>query len=342
MVMKKCLLWLLSLAMLTGVISSGFMVSAAGAVVYSEDFQDNTTDIVVWGEDPAVVGTMTIASEGSNKLLKCVTSTGDGENGYTHTAFGPALKEFDFEFRMRPDNIKNPDFNWIKVLFRASPEAGENESYIFEVWDWRAAMSIKSTANKKSENKKLTENQDFIFENGKWYTIKVEGRGNQFTVYVNGKKCTTMTDSSNLFKEGIFGFASWGANFSVDDIKITSFDATDQTTATKNGSTTKPGTFSTATKGGSVANSTDSTKPDETTVASDSTATSGNGDQSNDTTTSETGVSGGAETTGVDNTPSDNGSHGGLIALLIVLAILLIGGGVAVVFILKKKNKVEV
>lgn len=339
--MKKGLVWLLSLAMLAGAFCSGFMVSAAGAVVYSEDFQDNTTDIQVWGEDPAVVGTMTIVSEGSNKLLKCVTSTGDGENGYTHTAFGPALKEFDFECRLRPDNIKNPDFNWIKVLFRASPEAGENESYIFEVWDWRAAMSIKSSANRKSESKKLAENQDVIFENGKWYTIKVEGRGNQFTVYVNGSKCITMADSSSLFKEGIFGFASWGSNFSVDDIKITSYDAADQTTSTKKGDTTKPGTSSTASSGGSVTSSTGSTKPGETTVSSDGTASSDGSVQSTDA-TSGTGVSGGTETTDVNNTPSDNGSHGGLIALLIILAVLVIGGGVAVYFILKNKNKVEV
>ena len=343
--MKKWISAILALAAAFALQGAGTVatVSAAdsGTVVYSEDFQDNATDIQVWGTDPSVVGTMTIATEGTNKFLKCVTSTGDGENGYTHTAFGPTLRNFDFECRFRPDNIKNPDYNWAKILFRADSQLGENKSYIFELWGWRAAMSVKDAADRKSETTKVAENQDITFDNGTWYTIKISGRDTKFTVYVNNQKACERTDSTDLLKEGIFGFASWGTNFSVDDIKITSYDAKDQVVS----STAPAGTGSTgvskavsqngggakqvsSAKAASAAGS--GTAPAVSDADSLASSNASLGNSAEDLSSSSAGTQG----------RESGGPNAGAIILIVLAALVVAGGGVTA-FLWWKNHKIH-
>ena len=204
-----------------------FALAEEAQPIFTEDFEDGLSDVVLSVNcEPTCVAE--ILEEDGNKYLHCVTHTGEGENGYVQLNFGPDLRNFDYTVRIRP-YIKNPDWNWMKVVTRANGDIGgdgfENEAYLFNIWEWRGVFAIKSNSNRLSENTALVENQDFWFDNGTWYTIKVEARENNIKVYVDGELCVEYTDEADVRPSGVFGFASWGANFDVDDISIISYDA---------------------------------------------------------------------------------------------------------------------
>ncbi len=202
------------------------LAEAPEGLEYAEDFEDGVYDVALTDNcEPACF--IELAEEEGNKYLHVVTHTGDAENGYVQVAFGPELRNFDFCARVRPF-IKNPDWNWMKVVFRAVGDQGgagyENESYLFNIWEWRGVFAIKSNINRKSENDALVENQDFWFENGTWYNIRVEARDTNIKVYVDDALCVEYTDEEDLRPEGVFGFCAWGANFDIDDLAIVSYD----------------------------------------------------------------------------------------------------------------------
>jgi len=203
--------------------------------IYTEDFEDGTHELYfVASPTDAENCNVTIVEEDGNKYLHCLNSTGEGENGYIQLAFGPELRNFDYTIRVRP-YIKNPDHNWIKLVLRGldgvnyNCDGYENESYLFNIWEWRGVFTIKSLSKKYSETVPMVENQDFWFDNGTWYTIKVEARDTNFKVYVDGELCADYTDTEDVIKWGVFGLCSWGGNFDVDDITIISYDDPDMT-----------------------------------------------------------------------------------------------------------------
>lgn len=195
--------------------------------IYTEDFEDGVHDIYVTENcAPECIAEVRTDDDG-NSYLHCVTNTGEGENGYVQIAFGPNLRNFDYTVRVRP-YIKNGDYNWMKIVLRGldghSGDGYENESYLFNIWEWRGCFVIKSTENRQSESTILVENQDFWFDNDTWYTIRVEARETNIKVYVDGELCVEYTDEKDLRPDGIFGLCSWGVNFDVDDICIISYD----------------------------------------------------------------------------------------------------------------------
>mgnify|MGYP000051897663 CR=1 FL=1 len=184
--------------------------------IYTENFEDGTHELYfVASPTDAENCNVTIVEEDGNKYLHCLNSTGEGENGYIQLAFGPELRNFDYTIRVRP-YIKNPDHNWIKLVLRGldgvnyNCDGYENESYLFNIWEWRGVFTIKSLSKKYSETVPMVENQDFWFDNGTWYTIKVEARDTNFKVYVDGELCADYTDTEDVIKWGVFGLCSWG------------------------------------------------------------------------------------------------------------------------------------
>lgn len=148
--------------------------------IYTEDFEDGTHELYfVASPTDAENCNVTIVEEDGNKYLHCLNSTGEGENGYIQLAFGPELRNFDYTIRVRP-YIKNPDHNWIKLVLRGldgvnyNCDGYENESYLFNIWEWRGVFTIKSLSKKYSETVPMVENHDFWFNNGTWYTIRLK------------------------------------------------------------------------------------------------------------------------------------------------------------------------
>ncbi len=228
--MKKLFAMFLCLVLLLPLVACA--EESEGVLAYAEDFEDGEHDFRFMGDaNEASKCVLELREEDGNRYLHCINSSGEtGDNGFIQVVFGPELRNFDFSFRVRP-YIKNPDYNWLKIVFRAYDEhkygersGGENESYLFNIWEWRGVLTIKSFLNRKSESQPVSENEDFWFDNGEWYDILVQARDTTITVFVNGDECVTMTDDADLRPDGIFGYCSWGANFDVDDIEIYSFD----------------------------------------------------------------------------------------------------------------------
>lgn len=226
--MKKLIALLLCLLL---VCSSAFAEETQP--IYTEDFEDGEHDFYFWGGDGLNDACqLLIEEEDGNHYLRCICNTGDGPNGYIHFLFGPSLRNFDYTCRVVP-YIKNPDYNWLKILFRAQDakseglpggEGGENNSYMFNIWEWRGTFTIKSVKGRKSESNPLAENEDFWFDPDVWYEIRVEARENHIAVYVDDELCVEYTDPEDFRPDGIFGFCSWGANFLIDDISITAVE----------------------------------------------------------------------------------------------------------------------
>ncbi len=298
-------------------------LAETGKVVYQQDFQSGNSDILLpVAPAPGVPnGTAVVTTEGTNKFLKFTTTTGADENGYFDAYFGPVVKDFDLELKLRPDLIKNPDYNWGKVYFR-SPIHYENESYIFDFWSWRACMDVKSAINNKKESNKIVENQNMIFDNGTWYDIKISCRGSNISSYVNGVKVGEFQDTT--FTQGTFGFCSWGVNFSVDDIKITSYDPDTSSSVVSNTSTsTVVSSKPSLSKVASISSQQSSAD------ASSSIISQVSSEESNPSNESSSKIV-------VVNNSNNSNNNVGLI-IIIILAILIIGGGITTFIMIRRK-----
>lgn len=207
-----------------------------GTVLYEQDFEDGTSDII--NTLPENNGTSEIVEENGNKFLKLTTNNGDEPNGYLQF-WGPyeegsdelALDmtgDWDYTLRVRPDYIKNPDHNWIKICVNAQDGIWENACYMFEMWQWRGKIAVKDQAAGLDDlNNPVVEgmeNEDLGFSDGIWYSLKISRRGNTISVYVNDQLNVYMTDEDSRFDGGTIVFCSWGANFSVDDLKVVGYE----------------------------------------------------------------------------------------------------------------------
>ena len=90
-------------------------------------------------------GTAEIKSEGGNHYLQLTRNTTSAD-GYLHANFGPTVRDFDYSLRVKVTEYKSEDWNWGKSLFRS--QNTENESYICELWGWRANLVCKSVSQK--------------------------------------------------------------------------------------------------------------------------------------------------------------------------------------------------
>lgn len=217
--MKKIMVVLLALTLLF----SSFTMAEETNITYDfeEDFENYVDSMVV--EQGA--GTITILEEEGNHFMRCITNAGEADNGYFHCQYGPVVEDFDLELRVRPYNIKNPDYHWIKICYRADPGPikGEREAYIFEIWDWRGNLVKKSDSQRITEAKKYVENEDFYFDGDTWYSIRIEGRDNTFTCWVDDELLGTMVDDGYFRNDGSFALCSWGADFDIDDIRVVKY-----------------------------------------------------------------------------------------------------------------------
>lgn len=61
----------------------------------------------------------------------------------------------------------------------------------------------------------------FGVQDDKWHDVRVFGRGNEYTVVMDGRVIDTFVSDER--DEGNFGFCGWQTEFDVDDIKITEY-----------------------------------------------------------------------------------------------------------------------
>lgn len=248
--MKKRVLSLLSVLSLVAMLAMPTIAAdTTGTVLYEEDFESGT--IAFMNQSPENDGTCSIVEENGNKFLQLVTNTFESENGYLHF-WGPYAEDgetlqlnmtgdWDYTLRVRPDYIKNPDHNWAKICVNAQDGLWENACYMFEMWQWRGKIAVKDNANGLNDLNNAfvegMENENYEFNDGIWYDLKISRRGNKISVYVNDILNVYMTDNDARWDGGTIVFCSWGANFSVDDLKVVGYegDGPDPTPVVDNG-----------------------------------------------------------------------------------------------------------
>ncbi len=99
-----------------------------GKVVYQQDFQSGNSDILFPATPAPGVknGTAVVTTEGTNKFLKFTTHTGTDVNGYFNANFGPAVKDFDLEFKLKPDILI------IIIILAISIIGGVSTTFVYE------------------------------------------------------------------------------------------------------------------------------------------------------------------------------------------------------------------
>ena len=133
---------------------------------------------------------------------------------------------------------------------------------------------------KIEEATKIKENQNVMFEQGKWHTLEIAARGSAITVFVDGRKALEM--DNDTFPQGNFGFCSWGADLAVDDIRIVTYEdgkgpqpvssltttaAPRTTTKAEAATTTQPATSTQAPSSGTAPGTAETTRGEETSPA---------------------------------------------------------------------------
>ncbi len=359
--MKRTFFYLaIALFTVTSMICWSMPVSATGTLVYTEDFEDGTADTFTIGEQQQ--GSMQVVTDGGNHVLQLVTSTGEDENGYFHYIFGPTVgKYFVYKLKYRPDNIKNPDYNTGYIWFRCQKDMddngfdeGENEAYGIAVWEWRAAFVVKGFRESRGSTEPVTraENQDFLFENGTWYNIRIEVRDMNFKLYVDDQLAIDWTETQKTwFTEGNFAFTAWGANVSVDDIWIAEYDSeaalnagtittSDSSSASvsKSSSSSSSSKSSSASSSAAVSSEAASASAEESLVSESETESSSEAAVS---TTSSEAASESAAASGESSSASDEPAEGGVQTWVYIagaVALLAIAAGVILMILGKKKK----
>lgn len=290
--------------------------AAAGTVAYEEDFEDGTTDIVTKNG----AGTAEVLDEDGNHYLQLTRNTTTAD-GYFDASFGPQARDFDYTLRVKITEYKSEDWNWGKVYFRAKD--WENDAYICELWGWRTALTAKQMEPLVDESVKADETQSLFFTPGEWYTMEIFARGNDFTVFVDGKKAVSM--NKDLFSEGNFGFCGWGVNLAVDDIKIVTYadgEAPEPVTAVTTAAPPPPPT--------TLPPAVVSSAPES--AETDASPAPGN---------SSGGGAGVSTDSRVTNGADANANLPIIIGVVIAVVVILAGGAVAAVLILRKGNREE-
>lgn len=295
--------------------------NAASKVLLDCNFED--------GKHPfmQVQGEVNIVEEKGNKIAKMI------RNSEYYSSAGIDIDrttDFDLSVRVRLDKCNDPQWNWVKLCFRA-PDFNENDSYHMHLYDTRVEFAVKGGPGAKNEMNPVQTNESLPLRLKAWYTVEIFARGDKMTAYINGKKLLEMT--ANDFAEGGFVFASWSWDYSVDDIKITERAATDPVVPTFKAPNVDntPTTSSKPTSTPENSQPTDSSEPTDDT-SSDSTVGGDATDNNNSTDGS----------TDDNNSKPSNDDGGSPIKVIAIVAIvvLLVGGAVAVFFILKKMNAI--
>lgn len=295
--------------------------NAASNVLLDCNFED--------GKHPfmQVQGEVNIVEEKGNKIAKMI------RNSEEYSSAGIDIDrttDFDLSVRVRLDKCCDPQWNWVKLCFRA-PDFHENNSYHMHLYDTRVEFAVKGGPGGKNEMTPVQTNESVPLRLKVWYTVEIFARGDKMTAYVNGKKLLEMTATD--FAEGGFAFASWGWDYSVDDIKITERAATDPVAPTFKAPNVDntPTTSSKPTSTPENSQPTDSSEPSDVT-SNDSTV---GGDATDDNSSTDNSID-----DNNSNSSNDAGGNAVKVIAIVAIVVLLVGGAVAVFFILKKMNAV--
>ena len=158
------------------------------------------------------------AANGKWKFNKGVYQETSGSEAAMHTIVGEVgWEDYTVEAKVRMD-----EGNWAGLLFRAQ---NEFEYYVFylnapdqktELWvHSKPAFNTRAVGNPQNyPGKKIK------IENGEWNHMKIEVKGEDFTLFIDDIEQGTGT-SNVKYDKGMIGVWCWETKASFDDVKIT-------------------------------------------------------------------------------------------------------------------------
>lgn len=207
--MKKLLsVIVLTISVILCISSVTVQADGIGEIVYEEGFEYGETDILPTTDK---TGTAKIMSENGNHYLHF---EGNKTDDYSLACFGPYVADFDFSVKVR-QKIHNGSWSNCMILFHIDWNVN---AYRLDLFEDHARIAFN---NGVDEEKSFGSYDGFGVLDDKWYNIQIYGRGNEYTVVMDGKVITTFISDER--DEGNFGFCGWQTEFDVDDIKITEY-----------------------------------------------------------------------------------------------------------------------
>lgn len=148
-----------------------------------------------------------------NGVLSC-TESSDWTAGAT--LLNGSYSDYTMEFRLRMDAKSN---GWMSVgLRKALLDGDHNNSGVSLMISPGGGMFFFDSAAQQQVGSAQIESMKI----GEWNDIRITAKGSDITVYVNGKKMISYSDSS--YMDGFISFTSGITRFSIDDFKITPMD----------------------------------------------------------------------------------------------------------------------
>ena len=136
-----------------------------------------------------------------------------------HAIVGDATwKNYTVETKIRID-----DGRWAGLIFRAQ---NDREYYVFylnvpnnETEFWRHKKGGGFDARDRLPQQHIKA-KDVKIEVGKWYDMKAEIDGDNFTLFLNGKKQGTVQDTDKKYGNGMVGVWVWETKASFDNLTV--------------------------------------------------------------------------------------------------------------------------
>lgn len=145
-----------------------------------------------------------------NGALVCENSAG-WEAGATVMA--DTYSDFTMDFKLK---INSSQGGWMSVgLRKNSPSGNHNNSGVSVMINGGGGMFFFDS----SEQKQYSNTQYTGFKMNQWYDVRIAAAGKTITLYMNGQKMMTYTDTK--YFDGFISFTSGMTNFEIDDLRIT-------------------------------------------------------------------------------------------------------------------------
>ncbi|MCU4677386.1 pectinesterase family protein, partial [Catenovulum sp. 2E275] len=200
---------------------------AADEVYYCDDFADGNLDD--WdldaGSDDGAFDVLEL--ENGNKVMRFTAEKVGGVLATLKDSVMANVPSADYfvEMKIRPRQNSTTSNKHLFVLGRYQDEnnwygAGLNMQNASTSTQAEIATKLEGSLNRPVQTKKpFLLGEKGATEDGVWYTVRYEVLGNDITLYVDGEKIGTHTDTT-LTAKGLVGLYTDNRSFEIDDLKI--------------------------------------------------------------------------------------------------------------------------
>ncbi|MER2493053.1 pectinesterase family protein [Catenovulum sediminis] len=205
-----------------------FSCSDAGSeIYYCDDFADGNLDD--WnldtGSDDGAFDVLEL--ENGNKVMRFTAEKVGGVLATLKDSVMANIPSADYfvEMKIRPRQNSTTSKKHLYILGRYQDEdnwygAGLNMQNASTSTQAEVATKLGGSLNRPVQTKKpFLLGEKGATEDGVWYTVRYEVLGSDITLYVDGEKIGTHTDSS-LTAKGLVGLYTDNRSFEIDDLKI--------------------------------------------------------------------------------------------------------------------------